>query len=140
LSVKEIIQKYYGHANAGNWTAWCDLFAENMVMDEQLAGHIEGLSKLRAMMAGMKKTYSRFQNIPEKIVISDNEAAVVSRISAASADGAPIEAKVMNYFVIVDEKIAYMANFHDSRPFDPAFRPEKTAPAAHGPAARPRSK
>ena len=122
MSVKEIIQKYYVHANAGNWNAWCDLFSENMVMDEQLAGHIEGLSKLRPMMAGMKKVYSRFQNTPEKIVISDNEAAVVSHISAASADNVPVEADVMNYFKIEGDKIVYMSNFHDSRPFDPVFR------------------
>jgi ketosteroid isomerase-like protein len=130
MSVKEIITKYYRYANAGDWNAWCDLFAENVVLDEQLAGRIEGLAKLRPMMAGMKKVYSRFQNVPEKIVISDNEAAVVSHISAASAGGAPVEARVMNYFTIKDDKIAYMANFHDSRPFDPVFHPESARAGA----------
>jgi len=119
MDIREVIDKYYEYANAGNWNAWCDLFAENMVMDEQLAGHIEGLDKLRPMMAGMDKAYSKFQNVPKHIIVSGNEAAVVSHISAANAAGVPIEAEVMNYFQIKDGKIVYMANFHDSVPFNP---------------------
>jgi ketosteroid isomerase-like protein len=44
---------------------------------------------------------------------------VVSHISAANAAGEAIEAEVTNYFEFRDGKIAYMANFHDTRPFDP---------------------
>lgn len=128
MGTKEVIDKYYEHANAGNWDAWCDLFADNMVMDEQLAGHIEGLAKLRPMMGGMKKMYSKFQNVAKKIVVSGDEAAVVSHISAASPAGEPIEANVMNYFKLEKGKIAYMANFHDSRPFKPVLEPSGAAP------------
>jgi ketosteroid isomerase-like protein len=119
MTTKEVIDKYYEYANAGNWDAWCDLFTDDMVMDEQLAGHIEGLDKLRPMMAGMDKAYSRFQNVPKRIIVSGDEAAVISHISAANAAGVPIEAEVMNYFRMKNDKIAYMANFHDSVPFKP---------------------
>jgi ketosteroid isomerase-like protein len=115
----EVIDRYYETANAGEWDAWCDLFTDDMVMDEQLAGHIEGLATLRPMMAGMGRAYSRFQNGPKHIVVNGDEAAVVSHISAANAAGVPIEADVMNYFRLRDGKIAYMANFHDSTPFRP---------------------
>lgn len=115
----DVINRYYETANAGDWDAWCDLFSEDMVMDEQLAGHIEGLKTLRPMMQGMGKAYSKFQNAPRHMIVSGDEAAVVSRISAANAAGAPIEADVMNYFRFKDGKIVYMANFHDSRPFEP---------------------
>ena len=98
MSTRDVIDRYYETANAGDWDAWCDLFTEDMVMDEQLAGHIEGLATLRPMMAGMGKAYSRFQNVPRHILVSGDEAAVVSHISAANAAGAPIEAEVMNYF------------------------------------------
>jgi len=118
---REILEEYYRTANAGDWDAWCDLFAEDMVMDEQLAGHIEGLATLRPMMAGMDKAYSRFQNLPKHMFVSGDEGAVVSHISAASPAGEPIEANVMNYFRFEGGKIAYMANFHDSRPFDPVM-------------------
>jgi hypothetical protein len=51
--------------------------------------------------------------------VSGDEGAVVSHISAANAAGVPIEADVMNYFLFENGKIAYMANFHDSKPFEP---------------------
>ena len=116
---RELIDLYYQYANAGNWTAWCDLFTDNLVMDEQLAGHIEGLATLRPMMSGMGKAYSKFQNVPKQIVVDGDQGAVVSHISAANAVGEPIEAEVMNYFRFKDGKIDYMANFHDSKPFAP---------------------
>lgn len=118
---REIVEQYYALANANDWDAWCDLFTEDMTMDEQLAGRIEGLATLRSMMQGMDKAYSKFQNVPKHIVIDDLEGAVVSHISAANAAGEPIEAEVMNYFRFRDGKIAYMANFHDSRPFAPVL-------------------
>ena len=124
MTTKEIVEEYYKQANAGNWDAWCDLFAEDMVMDEQLAGHIEGLATLRPMMAGMGKAYSKFQNVSKRIIVSGDEAAVVSHISAANAAGVPIEAEVMNYFQIKGGKISYMANFHDSVPFKPFLEQE----------------
>ena len=118
-STAAVIDRYYETANAGDWDAWCDLFTDDMVMDEQLAGHIETLATLRPMMAGMGRAYSKFQNVPKHMVCQGNECAVVSHISAANAAGEPIEAEVTNYFRLRDGKIAYMANFHDTRPFDP---------------------
>src|SRR5512146_2762833 len=81
----ETIRKYYEYANAGEWNAWCDLFTDDMVMDEQLAGHIVGLAALRPMMAGMGQSYARFQNVLEDMVVEGNQGAVVSHISALAA-------------------------------------------------------
>ena len=121
MNNREIIDKYYEYANAGDWDAWCDLFAEDQIMDEQLAGHIEGLLALKSIMAGMDKTYSKFQNLPQQIIVAGDEAAVVSHISAANLAGEAIESNVMNYFRFHNGKISYMANFHDSKPFAPIF-------------------
>ena len=98
MTTNQVIDRYYETANAGDWDAWCDLFTDDMVMDEQLAGHIESLATLRPMMGGMGRAYSKFQNVPKHIVVNGDEAAVVSHISAANAAGVPIEAEVMNYF------------------------------------------
>jgi ketosteroid isomerase-like protein len=124
MSNRAIIEQYYKHANAGNWKAWCDLFADDMVMDEQLAGHIEGLATLRPMMDGMGEAYAKFQNVPKSILVDGDQGAVVSHISARAAKypDQPIEAEVMNYFRFKDGKITYMANFHDSRPFKPFLK------------------
>jgi ketosteroid isomerase-like protein len=119
MNTQDIINKYYETANAGDWQSWVSLFADNIVMDEQLAGHLEGIATLQGAIGGIEKGYSRFQNQPNHIVINGDEACVVSHISAANASGVPIEANVANYFRIENGKIAYMSNFHDTRPFDP---------------------
>jgi ketosteroid isomerase-like protein len=116
---RDVLIAYYRSANAGDWQTWLTLFQEDVVIDEQLAGHVEGLDILRGAIGGMEKGYSRFQNVPKHMVCQGNMAAVVSHISAANAAGEPIEAEVTNYFELRDGKIAYMANFHDTRPFDP---------------------
>lgn len=119
MNTKDLIEKYYESANAGDWNTWLSLFDKNIVMDEQLAGHVEGISVLEGAIGGIERGYSKFQNNPQHIVINGDEACVVSHISAANASGVPIEANVANYFRFKDGKIAYMANFHDTRPFDP---------------------
>jgi ketosteroid isomerase-like protein len=121
LNTREVVDQYYRHANAGEWDAWCDLFDEDQVMDEQLAGHVEGLATLRTMMVGMDKAYARFANVPKHIIVEGDDAAVFSHISAVAsrAPDQPIEAEVANYFRVRNGKIVYMANVHDTRPFDP---------------------
>jgi ketosteroid isomerase-like protein len=116
---RDTLLAYYRTANAGDWQEWLKLFQEDVVIDEQLAGHVEGLDILRGAIGGMEKGYSRFQNVPKQMVVQGDNAAVVSHISAANAAGEPIEAEVTNYFQFRDGKISYMANFHDTRPFDP---------------------
>lgn len=121
MTTREILDKYYAYANAGDWTSWLTLFADDIVMDEQLAGHVEGLSTLTDMMAGMGDGWERFANVPTKFVVDGDNAAVLSHISGvvAGKPDRPVEAEVVNYFEIRDGKIAYFKNVHDTRPFDP---------------------
>lgn len=121
MNAHEVLHSYYTLANAGDWDRWCDLFAADTVMDEQLAGHIEGRETLRSMMRGFPEMYSAFENKPRYFVVAGDEAqaAVVSRITARTAAGELIEADVMNYFRLADGLISYMSNFHDTRPFAP---------------------
>ena len=118
----ETIRKYYEYANAGKWKEWCDLFTDDMVMDEQLAGNIVGLATLRPMMDGMGQAYAKFQNVLKSMVVEGNEGAVVSHISAAAAKypNEPIEADVMNFFRFRDGKIALKNSYRKNRPPVPA--------------------
>jgi ketosteroid isomerase-like protein len=116
---REVIDAYYESVNSGDWDTWLTLFDDKVVIDEQLAGHVEGIGILQGAISGMKKGYSKFQNQPKHVVIDGNEACVVSHISAANASGVPIEANVANYFRLENGKIKYMANFHDTVPFAP---------------------
>lgn len=119
MSTQSVVDSYYSTVNAGDWDTWLTLFTEQVVVDEQLAGHVEGVGILRGAVGGIKKGYMRFQNQPLHTVIHGDEACVISHISAANASGVPIEADVANYFRLEGEKIAYMANFHDTVPFAP---------------------
>ena len=119
MSTKDVINAYYVAVNTGDWETWLTLFAEDVVVDEQLAGHVEGVGVLRGAIDGIKKGYSRFYNRPRHLVIQGDEACVISHISAANAHGVPIEAEVANYFRLENGKITYMANFHDTVPFAP---------------------
>ncbi|WP_163999279.1 nuclear transport factor 2 family protein [Pyxidicoccus caerfyrddinensis] len=125
MSVRQVIDRYYECVNAGDWEGWLALFDERFVMDEQLAGHLEGMVVLRGAVAGLKRIYSRFQNVPHYVVIDGEQACVVSHISAASARGEPIEADVANYFCIQNGRITYLANFHDTAPFAPILTPSR---------------
>jgi ketosteroid isomerase-like protein len=118
-NTRDVVIAYYESVNKGDWDSWLTLFDDNVVIDEQLAGHVEGIGVLRGAIDGMKKGYSKFQNQPKHVVIDGNEACVVSHISAANASGVPIEANVANYFRLENGKIKYMANFHDTVPFGP---------------------
>ena len=124
MTNREIIDKYFEYASAGNWDAWCDLFSEDCEMDEQLGGHISGRETLRGIMRGFPDAYKTFSNTPKHIFVSGNQGAAVTHISARAMKypDEPIEADAMNYYRFKDGKIVYMANFHDGRPFAPFLR------------------
>lgn len=119
MGTREVIEKYYEYVRAGDWDAWLELFADDLVMDEQLAGHVEGIGAMRDGVGGLKKGYARFLMTPLEIVVEGDRGCVLWHCEAESADGKPIDAKGANYFVVRDGKITYMSNFHDSVPFKP---------------------
>lgn len=117
MDTREVVDRYYELANAGQWDDWCDLFDAEQVMDEQLAGHVVGRETLRSMMKGFPEMYASFANRPRHVVVDGDQAAVVSHISATTPSGGQVEADVANYFRVTGGRIAYMANFHDTVPF-----------------------
>lgn len=117
MANRDAIQSYYKYANSGDWSRWSDLFAEDAVVDEQLAGRIVSREALRAAVAGFPAMYRSFVNTPAEIIVDGDLAAVRSHISAVAAGGGAIEADVMNIFRFRDGSIEYMANYHDTLPF-----------------------
>jgi ketosteroid isomerase-like protein len=119
MDTREVIDRYYETVNAGDWDTWLTLFADDVVVDEQLAGHLEGVGVLRGAVGAMKKGYSKFLMLPEHVVIEAEQAAVVWHCEAANATGVPIDVRGANYFRVEEGKIVYMANFHDKGAFAP---------------------
>ena len=116
---REIVGKYYEFVNAGDWDSWVGLLDENVVVDEQLAGHAEGAASLAGIGEAINKGYSKFLMHPLRILTQGEKAAVYWHCEAANASGVPIDAYGANYFEIKNGKITYMRNFHDSVPFKP---------------------
>ena len=119
MDTREVIDRYYETVNAGDWDTWLTLFADDVVVDEQLAGHLEGVGVLRGAVGAMKKGYSKFLMLPEHVVIEAEQAAVVWHCEAANATGVPIDVRGANYFRVEEGEIVYMANFHDKGAFAP---------------------
>jgi hypothetical protein len=100
MNTREVVIKYFDSVNAGDWDTWLSLFDENIVMDEQLAGHLEGIDTLRGAVGALKKGYSKFLNSPLEVVVEGDRATVLWHIEAANAKGVPIDANGANYFKI----------------------------------------
>jgi ketosteroid isomerase-like protein len=119
MDTRTVIDRYYETVNAGDWDAWLTLFADDVVVDEQLAGHVEGVKVLAGAVDVMKRGYSKFLMLPEHSVIEGDQAAVMWHCQAANATGVPIDVRGANYFRVENGKIVYMSNFHDKGAFAP---------------------
>lgn len=116
-SPKQIIDQYYAAVNSGDWDTWLTLFADDLVMDEQLMGHVDGIAPLRAVVGDLKTGFKKFLMHPQHIVVEGNEGTVVWNFEAETAQGKEINVNGANYFRFDQGKIAYMSNFHDTKPF-----------------------
>lgn len=127
MTVREVIERYYDCVNRGDWDGWLALFSDDVVGDEQLAGHFAGIDVLRGAVGGLTSGYSRFNMYPQRLLVEGDAAMVVWRCVAANSHGVPIaypnDASRLvigaNYFQVQNGKIVYMRTIHDSLPFQP---------------------
>ena len=116
---REVIAQYYNDVDTAAWDKWVALMDDNVVVDEQISGHMEGAAPLAGIGDFFKAKYSKFQMYPQHIVADGEQVAVVWHCEAANAAGVPIDAIGANYFQIKDGKITYMRTIHDTVPFKP---------------------
>ena len=126
-TTREIIDRYYDCVNRGAWEEWLSLFSDDVVGDEQLAGHFAGIGVLEGAIDAISNGYSKFNMYPQRVVVEGDAACVIWRCDAANAAGVPIaysdnaDRPVIgaNFFQIQNGKIVYMRTIHDSVPFEP---------------------
>ena len=136
MTTREVIDRYYENVNAGQWDQWLTLFSDDVVGDEQLAGHFAGINVLQGAVDAIRKGYSRFKMYPVRVVVDGESAVVIWRNDSANAKGEPIayptdpKRQVIgaNYFQVQNGKIVYMRTVHDSLPFKPYT--DQSAPAS----------
>lgn len=127
MATAEVIDHYYDCANRGAWDEWLTLFSDDVVGDEQLAGHFAGISVLRNAVDAISNGYRIFLMHPQRVVIDGEAACVVWRCEAENAHGVkiayPDDADRLvigaNYFQLQNGKIVYMRTIHDTVPFAP---------------------
>lgn len=127
MDTRAVIERYYDCVNRGAWQEWLTLFSDDVVGDEQLAGHFAGIDVLRGAINAISNGYSRFNMYPQQIVVDGDSACVVWRCDAANASQVPIAYPGdpgrpvigANFFQVQNGKIVYMRTIHDSLPFQP---------------------
>ena len=72
LETRQVIDSYDASVNRGDWDTRLTLFDEDVVIDEQLAGHVAGAAILRSAVGVMKRGYAKFQNVPKHVVVDGN--------------------------------------------------------------------
>lgn len=117
MTTREIVLQYFECVNTGRWEEYIGLFANDVVMDEQLAGHLVGIGEVRRGIEGLR-TAPRFKNNLVDMVVEGDRAMARWHIDADFGDGKTVDARGVNYYEIANGKITYFANYHDSRPFD----------------------
>ena len=137
MATRDVIEKYYDCVNRSAWDEWLTLFSDEVVGDEQLAGHFAGIDVLRGAVTAIRNGYRIFHMYPQQMIIDGDAACVVWRCDAANASGVPIaypdanrQVIGANYFQVQNGKIVYMRTIHDSLPFRPFT--EQTQPQASG--------
>jgi predicted ester cyclase len=127
MTTREVIDRYYDCVNRGDWQQWLTLFSDDVVGDEQLAGHFAGIGVLQGAIDGIRNGYRVFRMHPQRMVIDGDAAVVVWRFEGQNSHSVPIaypndanrQVIGANYFQIQNGRIVYMRTIHDSLPFQP---------------------
>jgi len=120
---REIVGRYYGYVNTGDWAGWLTLMDDGLVIDDQIDGHMEGRSEIDGIGDRLRKNYSKFLVHPQHVVVQGEQAAVIWQNESANAAGVPISATGCTYFQVKDGKVTYMRTIHDTVPFRPVTDP-----------------
>jgi ketosteroid isomerase-like protein len=117
MDTRAVIDAYYETVNAGDWESWLTLFDDDVIVDEQIAGHAEGKGAFLGAVDAIRKGYSKFLMHPKHTVVEGEQATVIWHFEGANASGVPMDVMGANYFQVKDGLITYMANFHDKAGF-----------------------
>jgi ketosteroid isomerase-like protein len=123
-NIRELMTTYYKSGTERDWSTWLSLLDDKIVVDEQLAGHLEGIESMRTLSNNLVKHYSKFEIKPTYMIVEGDEVCTAWVIDATTDTGVPIHAVGANFCRFQNNKIVYMQNFHDTVPFasDTAYK------------------
>lgn len=125
MTIRDVVEKYYDCANRGAWEELLTLISDDVVVDDQLAGHFAGINVLRKATDAVRSGEGVFLAYSLHTLVDGDAACVIWRYEGKNAQGAKIaypgdaDRPVIGatYFQVQNEKITYMRTIHDSVPF-----------------------
>ena len=131
MTVREIVEEYYDYANRGAWGECLALISDDIVGDDQLAGHFADINVLRKATDAVSSGKGEFLAYPQHILVDGDAACVIWHYEGKNAQGVKIaypddaDRPVIGatYFQVQNGKITYMRTIHDSVPFANPARP-----------------
>ena len=122
MNTRETINKYYEYLNdgfaQGNLDSWVGIFAGDFVMDEQLAGRVEGVEPMKELSEKMLEGYSKWIMHLQKVLVEGDDAFVLWEVEATTSNGVDVNTKGANFYRVKNDKVVYLTNYHDSVPFN----------------------
>jgi ketosteroid isomerase-like protein len=116
VDTRTVVDAYFACVNTGRWDDYLELFSPDVVMDEQLAGHLVGRTAVAGSIEGLRSNPD-FRNRPVEIVVEGDRAMASWHITSPRPDGGTLEVRGVNFFRISSGMISYFANYHDTAPF-----------------------
>ena len=116
MDIRTVVDSYFDCVNTGRWDDYLELFDPDVVMDEQLAGHLEGRAAVADSIRGLR-TNPDFRNRPVEIVVEGDRAMASWHLTSPRPGGGTLDVRGVNLFRISDGRIRYFANYHDTAPF-----------------------
>ena len=117
MNTKEVVTKYFEYVNSGKWDDYLTLFDTDVIMEEQLLGHIEGIKNVAKGIEGLRNNPD-FRNIPLDIIVDGEKAVALWNIKSPLPGGKMLDLKGANFYIVKKGKIVHFANFHDTSVFN----------------------
>ncbi|NJP05402.1 MAG: nuclear transport factor 2 family protein [Chloroflexaceae bacterium] len=116
MDTRTVVEHYFQCINSGRWDDYLRLFDDNIVMDEQVLGRVEGIEAMSKAIEPLRAN-PNFRNYPQTFVVEGIRAMVRWHIISTDSHNKTLDLKGVNYYEVVGGKIVYFANFHDTLPF-----------------------
>lgn len=121
MDTKQVVSNYFNYINTQQWDKYMELFADDVIMDEQIMGHLESRQAVAEGIENLKNA-PRFENHLVDMVVEGNRAMARWHIIAEPAPDVHIECDGVNYYEVENGKIVRFANYHDTAPFAAILR------------------
>ena len=122
-SVEDVIRTYFGSMNEARWDDCLALFAEDVIMDDQMVGHHEGIGPVREAIGMLHSlvVLPNFHNELLQVFVDDEHAVALWHMRFNAPDATQVIARGSNLFWVHQGKIRYLRTIHDTVPFRPLF-------------------